>query len=223
MSSKTKGIKKTYPKKRAASKKYKKRSLMFKDANKRPRIEKKWVDIVNTLTCPIGSAFVVTPLQLNPTAGSTGTNGARLGAAIEMKSLLVRCNALWPGNQSVNAPGQVRYVVVYDKQSNGAAPGRSDVFADGTNWASPINLFNQDRFIVLADEISEQCTNGQFCVGTEIFRKMDLEAVWPSGGSAYPNTGGVSIWVAAVSDLNDATAAHFPQVQIYSRMRYTDA
>jgi len=185
--------------------------------------EKKVTDVSNTLTCPIGSAFVTTPLQLNPTTGSTGTGAARIGCKISMKNMHVRLNILWPGNQTTTSPSQIRYVIIYDKQSNAAAPSRSDVFSDGTLWNSPLNLFNQDRFIVLADQITEQIgSNGQFCVATECFRKMELEAVWPASGTAYPNTGGISIWVAACADWNDATSAHFPAVQIYSRIKYTD-
>lgn len=209
--------------KKTTYKKGSKKSLAFKDANKVVRPEKKWIDVINTLTTPIGSAFVTTPLHINPTSNATGAGSARLGAKISMKSLVIKANNIWPGNQAQTAPSQVRHVIIYDKQSNGVAPSRSDVFADGTLWNSPLNLFNQDRFIVLADVLSEQiASNGQFCVGTEIFRKMDLEAVWPSAGTGYPNTGSISYWVAANSNWNNSTTAYFPTVEIYSRIRYTD-
>ena len=133
-----------------------KRSPAFKDANQVMRPEKKWVDVPGTLAPPIGSAFVVTPLHLNPTSGGTGASNARIGSKINMTSLDVKFNIIWPGNQAVASPSQVRTVIVYDKQANAAAPSRGDVFADGTLWNSPRNLFNQDRFIILADEISDQ-------------------------------------------------------------------
>lgn len=221
----TKGVKKYASKGKYTPKTtYKKsRNPAFRDKNKVAKPERKICDVASTLTPPIGSAFVTTPLQLNPTTGGTGTNLARIGTKCEFVQLHLRANALWAGGQTTNAPQQIRYVVVYDKQSNGAAPSRSDLFQDGTVWQSPINIAFQDRFIVLADVLSDQIeSNGQFCVGTEIFRKMALEAVWPLGGTAYPNTGGISLWVAANSDWSDATSAHFPTIQIYSRMKYTD-
>lgn len=188
------------------------------------RPEKKIIDVVNTLAPPIGSAFVVTPLHLNPTANNTGTNLARIGSKINMTSMDVKLNILWPGNQAVSSPSQIRTVIVYDKQANAAAPSRTDVFQDGTLWNSPKNIFNQDRFIILADEISEQIeSNGQFAVAQHIFRKMALDAVWPSGGSAYPNSGSISMFVAANQDWNSAASAVLPTVQIYSRIRFVDS
>lgn len=205
-------------------KKAKPKNPAFKDANTVMRPEKKIIDVVNTLAPPIGSAFVTTPLHLNPTAANTGTNQARIGAKINMTSLDVKFNILWPGNQAVNSPSQIRTVIVYDKQANAAAPSRSDVFQDGVYWNSPKNIFNQDRFIILADEISDQIeSNGQFCVAQHIFRKMALDAVWPSGGSGYPNSGSISMWVAANQDWNSAATAVLPTVQIYSRIRFVDS
>jgi len=221
---KGKPYKKPYRKYDKRGYKKKKPSLMFKDANKIIRPEKKWTDQVTTLSCPIGSAFVTTPAQLNPTTGGTGTASGRIGAKISMKSLQLRCNSIMSATLGTSpGPSAVRYVVIYDKQSNAAAPSRSDVFTDGTLWNSPLNLFNQDRFICLVDQIAQQdVIVGQYNCAFECFRKLDMEAVWPSGGTAYPNTGGISLWVSANGDWNDATSAHYPAVQIYSRIRYTD-
>lgn len=205
-------------------KKAKPKSPAFKDANSVMRPEKKWIDVINTLAPPVGSAWVTTPLHLNPTTGSTGASNARIGSKINMTSMDVKLNILWPGNQAVNSPQQIRTVIVYDRQANAAAPSRGDVFADGVYWNSPKNLFNQDRFIVLVDELSDQIdSNGQFCVAQHIFRKMALDAVWPANGSGYPNSGAISMWVAANQDWNSAATAVLPTVQIYSRIRFVDA
>lgn len=213
-----KGIKKT--KKKRVSRKNS--NPVFKDRTQVSKPEKKWIDVTGTLVPPIGSAWVAVPLQLNPTSSGSGSSN-RIGSKIEMTSLLCRLNALWQGGQTTNAPQQIRYVIVYDKQSNQAAPSRGDVFADGTLWNSPLNLTNQDRFIIIADVLGDQIeSNGQFCVATEIFRKMALDSVWPTSGTTQPATGSVTLWVAANSDWNDSTSAHFPSIQIYSRIRFTD-
>ena len=127
-------------------------------------------------------------------------------------------------NQAVASPSQVRTVIVYDKQANAAAPSRGDVFADGTLWNSPRNLFNQDRFIILADEISDQIeSNGQFAVAQHIFRKMALDAVWPANGSGYPNSGSITMWQSCNMDWNSTASATLPNCEIYSRIRFVDA
>lgn len=194
---------------------------MFKDANKVLKPEKKWLDVTTTITPPIGSAFITAPVHLNGmTAGTSGSS--KIGAAIQMKSLHIRLNALWPGNQAINSPSQVRYVIVYDKQGNGAAPARGDVFTDGTVWFSAFNRNNQDRFICIADVTSDQiASNGQFCVATEIFRKMDLEARGPAGQTIF-STGNLYLFAATASSILDSTTGHFPSIELYSQLRYTD-
>lgn len=203
------------------SNKMKSKSLLFKDAGKLDKPEKKWFDVASTLATPLGSAFVVTPANLSGIpAGDTGSS--KIGSKVQYKSIHVRANALWGGGQTVNAPSQVRYVIVYDKQANGSLPARNDVFADGTLWNSDFNGNYKDRFIVLADVVSDQIqSNGQFCVSTEIFRSMDLEARGPNGGTIF-STGNICMFVAAASGWNDASSAHFPTIEFYSRIRYTD-
>lgn len=208
------GVKKTTYKKKSSN-------PMFKDANKVLKPEKKWWDVTTTITPPIGSAFITSPVLLNGMAAGT-SGSSKIGAAIQMKSLHIRMNALWPGGQVTNAPQQNRFVIVYDKQGNGSAPARNDVFTDGTNWMSPFNRNNQDRFICIADVTSEQCqSNGQFCVATEIFRKMDLESRGPAGQSIF-NTGNLYLFAATASSTLDSSVGHFPSIELYSQLRYTD-
>jgi hypothetical protein len=45
-----------------------------------------------------------------------------------------------------------RYILVYDKQANGAAPAITDVLVSASTVALP-NLNNRLRFVILADEI----------------------------------------------------------------------
>lgn len=217
---KTNPVMKKTPKKKYDGKVYKKKYNPRFEPKTLTAPERKYFDLGSTLTCPIGSAFVVTPAHLSAPASGTGTN-QKIGGKICMKNLKVRANILWPGGQTTNSPSQVRFVIVVDKQANGSVATRSDVFQDGTLFVSPIKIDAAERFIVLADEISDQCTNGQFSVSWECFRKMSIEALYVSAAS-IPTTSAILMFVAANSDSADATTAHFPVVQFWSRLRFTD-
>lgn len=216
----------TAPKKKKSSKGYNK-DYVKKTYNPRydpPALikgaEKKWFDVDSALTCPIGSAFVVTPAHLNA-IGQGATNQSRIGFKARMKSVLVRMNILWNTVPVASAPAQVRYVLVWDKQANGALPARGDIFADGTVMMSPTNLANSERFVILADQVSQPVQNTYNAMHEMCFRKCDLEMLW-TGTNTIQSTGTLTLWVAANSDVSDATSAHFPSVQFYSRVRYTD-
>lgn len=182
--------------------------------------EKKYSDVFNSLNVPIGSGFTITPVNLNPIGQGSGNVG-RVGIKVCMKSILFRANILWNGGQTTNAPSQVRFVIVFDKQANGSLPARGDVFQDGTVGLTPLNLQNAERFVVLVDEWSDIGDNGQFTVTFTAFRKMSLEALYNSG-SLIANSGCISVWAATNSGVNDIATGHFPAIEFYSRVRYTD-
>lgn len=186
------------------------------------RPEKKHIDVFDTIACPIGSAFNVTPMHLNPLVPSVNSSG-RIGQKVLHKSLQVRANVLWPGAQTTNAPGQVRIVIVFDKQANGAIATRSDVFSTSTVGISTMLASNSERFITIVDEVTDQCSNGQFTVNWQAYRKLELSGDWATGGATViPQKGAFLMFAAAMSDTNDATAGHFPDIEVYSRIRYTD-
>jgi len=132
-------------------------------------------------------------------------------------------NIIWPGGQTTSAPSQVRFVMVFDKQANGSVATRSDVFQDGTLFTSPIKIDCTERYVVIVDEISDQvASNGQFSVTFEAFRKMQLEAIFASAAS-IPTTGALLLFVAANSASTDAQTSHFPTIEFWSRIRFTDS
>lgn len=173
-------------------------------------------------TTLIGGAFNPTGVQLNDIPQGAGGSG-RVGIKVLNTSMQLRGNILWNGGQTNNAPSQVRFVVVFDRQSNNNAPGRSDVFLDGTLSLSPKNVNNNSRFVTLCDEWSDIGDNGQFTVTWECFRKMRLETIYGPGGVTTCATGGIFIFFAANSGSNDATTAHFPVVELYSTIKFSDS
>lgn len=85
----------------------------------------------------------------------------RIGRRIRMKSLHIR-GYISPGGGNAAAVSQQmgRIMVLYDRQTNGAAPSIADILtnydADGTARTTPaalcgLNLNNRDRFVVLRD------------------------------------------------------------------------
>lgn len=89
-------------------------------------------------------------------AGSQNYN--RDGRKITMKSLQIR-GYIYPADSTTANANFVRFVIVYDKQSNGAAPTWSDVFTSqnisGTTDSgatSMLNLNNRDRFEIVRDK-----------------------------------------------------------------------
>lgn len=115
-------------------------------------LEVKSVDLANAVYT-LNTTALITPINL-VRAGSSYFN--RIGRRIEMKSCHLKF-MLRP-KQTIASTDYGRVMLVYDSQTNGAAPAISDVIQDtdqaGTNATSAFsatNLNNRDRFKVLAD------------------------------------------------------------------------
>lgn len=107
--------------------------------------EKKTVD-VNATNINLVNTESVTLLN----GIATGTDFTdRVGRKVILKSLFIRW-AVVPQDQTVT-DNTCRMCIVYDSQTNGAAPTYSDVFKEG-NPLSQLNLNNRDRFQVLWDK-----------------------------------------------------------------------
>ena len=111
------------------------------------QVERKFID--SAITQP-GSNQATSSVQLlnGCTQGTTAVT--RVGTRIYMKSLYIR--GVFTMTLPTNPPAPWRFLVVYDKESNGAAPAATDVLAADT-FSSPLNLYKPGRFIVLMDEI----------------------------------------------------------------------
>lgn len=79
----------------------------------------------------------------------------RIGSRIEMKNLHIRGNI---NNAATSTVGGGRFLIVYDKQPNGAFPIISDILqsrdqtgAATTTYSSEINLDNRARFAIIRD------------------------------------------------------------------------
>jgi len=114
-----------------------------------------YIDTTSTAAIP---AQWSTPVLLNGLAQGTGAS-QRVGRQILIH--LIRMRFFGSSSQAV------RFVLVYDRQSNGAAPSVTDIFESNT-VASEINWSNRDRFDfvyditlpICGDQHTEECIDG---------------------------------------------------------------
>lgn len=183
--------------------------------------EKKSLDVTSTLT-PTGAA--PTGLQLLNGVGPGTDINQHIGRTVTLKSLYW----IWQGNVAATTAGGSAYrlLIVYDKESEGAAPtiatgAKSDILATNAIYGMN-NLDNRDRFVTLVDEMVE-------CIGTggpqsflrKGYRKISMPMVFNSTGDATVNsiqTGGV--WAFAFQGGTAITAA--PVTTLQTRLRFVD-
>lgn len=123
--------------------------------------EVKALVVSRTSTVPAGAQLNINttgsiiPLNMIQT-GSSFFN--RIGRKIEMKSLQLEVNVTPVSAARTSVSDTARFLIVYDRQTNGALPTLSDMFQDtdqgGNNTSdaqSNINLNNRDRFMIVRD------------------------------------------------------------------------
>jgi len=178
--------------------------------------EKKNVDLfTSTFFTSATGNWTITPINLI----AQGTTAAQhIGRKAVMTSVLVRG---WMGLSAGIYP--VRIVVVYDKETNGAAAAATDIFTINDSM-SPMNLANSDRFIVVADSMPFAEQQGQAASGgvvnVNIYRKMRLPIQFNDTTTATItaiNTGALLVCCG----LADGTSTIAAQ-EIYTRVRFVD-
>lgn len=187
-----------------------------------PRVELKnydfWVDgftVPNDQTWHAG--FCINSMDQGTTAYQ------RIGRKINMKKVQLR---YWFGdNSSGNGPAKFRILIVYDKQFNTVVPAISEVLDLHFTAPDPAafnNLGNSDRFIIVADVITE-CSLSFYDVPFGLIsRNVQLDTIFNSTAAGINgqsiNTGGLIMYVCQVLvPLVTPTVMYF-----HSRVRYTD-
>jgi len=168
---------------------------------------------------PLASAASCTPFLLNGVSqGVTPTT--RVGRRILMKSLYIRWFLQLAATTTGGTP--VRMLVVYDKQTNGAAPSVTDIVLTD-EITSPMNLSNSKRFQVLCDQ-TWSCvgTGGPQSIVLNKYMKLDKTVEFNTGnaGTVADITSG-SIYVLCWS--GNGLAVTVPLGVLYSRVRFQDS
>lgn len=186
--------------------------------------ERKFID-TNTgglivAAATVGSLSAGLNLLAQGTTGST-----HVGNQVTLRSLYWMFQGSFAATTAGRSP--IRLVIVYDKESNGAAPTiaggvSTDIFSNDAITAA-MNLFNKDRFIVLVDEIIEDfSSSGASSFMRKGYRKMSLPMVFNATTTATINavqTGGV--FAVCWQNGNIITAA--PTHNLFTRFRFEDA
>jgi len=156
---------------------------------------------------------------LNPIAQGT-TASTRIGRRLKMTSMFLRWYVTLAPTTTGATP--VRLIIVYDAQSNGAAPAITDILLTD-EISSPNNLSNSRRFKVLVDE-QRECigTSGPQSFMAERFVKLDklVEYNTDAGATvAAITSGAVYAFVYQAGSLATANATGV----FYSRIRFVDS
>lgn len=207
-----------YKKKRTSSGVKKSRKSILNQVDLSTRPEQKNVETVSTMVPPLTSTFS-TPQLINGIAQGAAQN-EHVGRKALMKKVHLRYtyySGSAGGNQS-----QVRILVVYDKQANGALPSVGDVLASSATFNSFNNLANADRFVILMDEICDSTQSSALNIAGVRHLKVNLETIFggTTSGIASINSGSIFIMAANNSDPTVGSAAG--TVYFTTRVRYTD-
>lgn len=122
-----------------------------------------------------GTAFTGMTEITNIVQGSDFFN--RIGNTIHIKS--VQYKASFPLSGSGPTAKTFRYLLVYDKQCNGAFPTRSTILNSqgyGCRYHSMINSTYKDRFILLADKLVSLNNYALACYCVADYIKIDMPA-----------------------------------------------
>lgn len=155
---------------------------------------------------------------LNPIQTGADSN-QRVGRKVQLKSLLFRWNS-----SSNAAVYPLRILIVYDREPNQATPLITDVLASPTNFNTPMNLSNSNRFIVLADEIHQPTNaspnNVAFDRANKIYKKLNLPAMFSA--SSIDVTSITQGAIFAMCSIPTPAGSNNPGIGYYCRVRYTD-
>lgn len=180
--------------------------------------ELKFCDVSTSLSIPSASAAFSSGVLLLAIPNGTDASG-RIGRKITIKSLLLR----WSFQlQSTSiSGGNLRVLVVYDKQANATAPAITDILLTD-NFHSQNNLSNRDRFVTIFDSLTENISvQGNYATCANNFKALNLEAIYNAGTDALIGSiASGSIYIFAAQSGAIGTAA--PIFNYRSRIRYTD-
>lgn len=159
--------------------------------------------------------------------GTDYTN--RVGRKTIMKSIYLRFTLLPNTANSAPIGDFTRIIVVYDCQTNAAAPLAGDILQSGGDYMSPLNLNNRDRFKVIHDKLVPMNPNvytaGALTAGDPVnkawkmYKKITMETVFGGTGATVGSIQTGSIYLLYMS----AGATSYSTLTYNCRIRFIDA
>lgn len=177
--------------------------------------EWKYLDTIQTVTAAV-TAGTLTLLN-GCTQGDGPSN--REGTQIHIKSIQIRVRTEF--NAADASAGPVRFVLVQDKQPNGAAPTVANIYSVTTAAAIDAlrNLDNRKRFKILADRTYVMSQNGTPGFQDDIYLKKPIVTQYNSGNAGVvSDISSNSLYVLIASDQ----AVNGPFLAFYARVRFTE-
>ena len=171
----------------------------------------------------VGVSGVATPIGLpdwSPTitllngVAQGATEVTRVGRKITMTKITMNWNVAMPS--AALGGGSLRFKVVYDKQTNGAAPSILGVFTVD-NFYSHNNLANADRYITLFDHITDPlCVQGNLNSAGKLSKKLSLETVFSgtAGTVASIASGSIYLFVSQSGGITTSSPNFFANIRI---------
>lgn len=173
-----------------------------------PRPEWKSIDVTQAATVITNTPTVT---NISPIAVGTGESG-RIGDKVTLRSWIFRIGVTPNSTAGVNF---LRVLLVRDKQGNNAAPASTDILQSASNYNSPLNNDNGQRFKILFDRTYTVDTDANGAQVDKMYRKFKTLAEFGATTIATTN----SLYLLQVSDQ----VTNGPSVEWYSRVRYTDS
>lgn len=156
--------------------------------------------------------------------GATSTT--RIGRRIMMTSLEIRWEGSLPSTATGGSP--LRMCVVYDRQSNGAAPTAINVFAVD-DITGLMNLSNSRRFKVLVDELIDNVsTSGPSSWYSKVWRDFTAKGTKPGLEVEFNDNSTATITSIQTGSIyaffwqNGNILVANPSAIFSSRIRFTD-
>lgn len=161
---------------------------------------------------------------LNGLVPGTGAS-QRIGKKAVMKSLQFRCATSGGAPGAVPFQGFVRYLFVYDRQSNATAPTVANIL-EASIGSSMMNMDNRDRFLVLADkQFAIDQNGGNQSSQCKMYRKINLPTIFNAGtaGTIADITSGSVYLLTIATQGFSSGATNSPYCTFYTRIRFDDS
>nr|WAE42725.1 MAG: capsid protein [Cressdnaviricota sp.] len=193
---------------------------------------------VNPSTLPLGSTLTtLEPTAWNNLGGLCELNamqqGAtahdRIGNKVVVTGIDVRCSVIG-GSALQPACNLVRFLIIYDKQPNGAFPTFGDILqrsanGGGSTFASGPNVSNLSRFKILSDKTKCLTLGGTYTIPyrTSISGlKLDVEYRTSTGAIGDITTGAIYFMIFNDGGGNAVTTTAPALFGFASRIKYMD-
>lgn len=181
-------------------------------------VESKNIDTTISIATqfPIAVTTGVVTLLNGVTTGTAANT--RIGRKIVMKSILLRMSIV--KGATTAGEGNMRVMIVYDKQSNQSSPPSSEILSPDS-IAGLNNLNNVDRFKIITDKFYSFGIVDNTAINIQKYKKLNLPVQYNAGAAGTIGdiqTG--ALYLVTYTNGNYSVAA--PTGQAMIRLRFLD-